>query len=145
MFTKSIVYIENPSEEDHDVIYHGINEYAAKYGLAGTGGYFFAAYDNNKKIIAAISGYDNFGPAEIGGLWVDEQYRHQGYGKALVERAEKWAKQKGCKALTVFTLKDWPAYSWYQKLGFKIEHERVGHANNSVGCYLIKKLNDEIS
>jgi len=136
----SIVLIENPSEDDYGIIHRGINEYAAKYSLAGTGGYFFVVYDENKKTIAAISGFDNFGPAEIGGLWVDEQYRHQGYGKALVEKAEAWAKAKGCGALTVFTLKNWPACAWYQKLGFIIEHERPGHANNSIGCYLIKKF-----
>lgn len=135
-----IIFIENASEEDHAIIYHGINAYAAKYGLAGTGGYFFAIYDENQKAIAAISGFDNFGPAEIGGLWVDEDYRNQGYGKALVEKAQDWAMVKGCNALTVFTLKNWPACAWYQKLGFVIEHERPGHANNSIGCYLIKKF-----
>lgn len=140
MDTNSLIFIENPSEKEHGAIYNGINSYAAQRGMAGTGGYFFAAYDNNKNIIAAISGFDNFGPAEIGGLWVDERFRNQGYGKALVDKAEEWAKQKGCNAITVFTLKNWPACAWYQKLGFIIEYERCGHANNSIGCYLIKKL-----
>ena len=36
-----IVKIENPGEEEHGVIYHGMNEYAAQYGMQGTGGYFF--------------------------------------------------------------------------------------------------------
>ncbi|HHF7345985.1 TPA: GNAT family N-acetyltransferase [Legionella feeleii] len=140
MSIESIVFIENPSEEDHGTIYHGINHYAAQQGMAGTGGYFFAAYDTDNKIIAAISGFDNFGPAEIGGLWVDERFRNQGYGKALVTKAEEWAKSKGCKAVTVFTLKDWPAYAWYQTLGFTVEYERPGHTNNCIGCYLIKKI-----
>jgi ribosomal protein S18 acetylase RimI-like enzyme len=140
MTIASPVFIENPSEKDHGAIYHGMNNYAAQLGIAGTGGYFFAVYDENKNIIAAISGFDNFGPAEIGGLWVDEKYRNKGYGKLLVNKAEEWAKQKKCKAVTVFTLKDWPACAWYQKLGFIIEYERPGHANNSIGCYLIKKL-----
>jgi GNAT superfamily N-acetyltransferase len=63
-----------------------------------------------------------------------------GYGTALLEKAEQWAKQKGCKTVTVFTLKDWPACGWYQNHGFVIEYERAGHGNNSVGCYLIKRL-----
>lgn len=136
----NIEFIENPTEEDHGAIFHGINSYAEKRGLLGTGGYFFAVYDENKNIVAAISGFDNFGFAEIGGLWVSEIFRDKGYGKKLVEKAEEWARQKKCKAVTVFTLKDWPACVWYQKRGFEIEYERVGHANNSIGCYLIKKL-----
>lgn len=140
MTDKHIVHIENPTENDHGAIIEGINRYAAQRGLSATGGYFFAVYDNNKNIIAAISGFDNFGPTEIGGLWVDEKYRKQGLGKELIAKAEQWAKQKGCKAVTVFTLKDWPVCGWYQKLGFKIEYERLDHGNNLIGCYLIKRL-----
>ena len=139
MALQPVVYIDSPSEEFHSIIYKGINEYASKRGLEGTGGYFYVVYDEGK-VIAAISGFDNFGPAEIGGLWVDEKYRGQGYGKLLVESAQSWAKQKGCKAVTVFTLKDWPVCDWYQKLGFTIEFERPEHRNGLIGCYLIKKI-----
>lgn len=135
-----VVLIENPTEEDHGVICQGIDNYAAERGLSGTGGYFYVARDETNQIIAAISGFDNFGPAEIGGLWVDERFRKQGYGKALVDKAEAWAKLKGCHAVTVFTLKDWPVCAWYQRLGFVVEYERPGHANQSVGCYLVKYL-----
>lgn len=80
MALNPVVYIESPSEDFYTIIHQGINEYAAKRGLEGTGGYFYVVYDESK-VIAAISGFDNFGPAEIGGLWVDENYRGQGYGK----------------------------------------------------------------
>lgn len=70
----------------------------------------------------------------------DHHARSLGYGKALVEKAEEWAKQKGCAGLTLFTLKDWPACAWYQNLGFEIEYERDDHINHSIGCYLIKKI-----
>lgn len=135
-----IVKIDNPTEDDHGVIIQGMNEYAAKFGMHGTGGYFYAVYDENKKMIAAISGFDNFGPTEIGGLWVDESYRGQGYGKALVLKAEVWGREKGCNSVTVFTIKSWSACLFYQKLGFSIEYERKGHALGTVGCYLIKHL-----
>lgn len=120
---------------------HGINLYAASLGLnASAGGYFFAAYDEQNTIIAAISGFDNFGPAEIGGLWVHEAYRGKGYGKALLQKAEEWGRAKGCTALTVFTLKEWPVCAWYQKLGFAVEFERPGHSGGMVGCYLAKSI-----
>ena len=82
------VYVESPTEDFYTIIHQGINEYAAKLGLAGTGGYFYVVYDETN-VIAAISGFDNFGPAEIGGLWVDEKYRGQGYGKLLVEKPKE--------------------------------------------------------
>lgn len=136
----SITRIDNPSEEDYGVIFHGMNEFAAQYNMHGAGSFFFAAYDSENKMIAAMSGFDNFGPAEIGGLWVAEQYRNKGYGKILISKAEEWAREKGCGAITVFTIKSWPACHFYQKLGFKIEYERLGHAQGSIGCFLIKKM-----
>jgi ribosomal protein S18 acetylase RimI-like enzyme len=97
-------------------------------------------YDEGKTVVGAISGYDNFGQAEIGGLWVQESLRGMGYGRALLEKAEEWGKNNGCKNICVFTIKQWNACSWYQSRGFTIEFERLGHANDTVGCYLIKSL-----
>lgn len=36
--------------------------------------------------------------AEISGLVVDERFRSQGVGLELLERAEQWAREKGCTA-----------------------------------------------
>ena len=136
-----ITFIDNPTEQDHGVLFNGINAFAVSQGLKATaGGYFFAVYDDTNTMVAAISGFDNFGPVEIGGLWVHERLRGNGYGRALVQKAEEWGRAKGCASITVFTLKQWPAYAWYQALGFTLEFERAGHANNMVGCYLIKKF-----
>lgn len=59
--------------------------------------------------------------AEIGGLVVDREFRGRGAGKALVERAERWAKARRLKSLYVrsnVVRKD--AHIFYQKLGYKI-------------------------
>ena len=136
-----IIFVENATEEDHSVLFKGINEFAAASGFnAAAGSYFFAVYDDAGKIVAAISGYDNFGKVEIGGLWVQEVFRHQGYGEALVQKALEWGQKHGCTFCTVFTLKEWPAYTFYRKQGFQVEFERAGHANGATGCYLSKKL-----
>ena len=58
---------------------------------------------------------------EIGGLVIDEDFRGQGAGKVLVERAEGWAKAQGLKSVCVrsnILRKD--AHAFYQKLGYKI-------------------------
>ena len=141
MTTYPITFVEHPTGQDYQAIFDGINAFATSLGLDSTkGSYFFAVYDEAKIIKAAISGFDNFGTAEIGGLWVHESLRNKGYGRALVQKAVDWASSKGCNALTVFTLKQWPAFTWYQSLGFTLEFERPGHSNNLTGCYLIKWL-----
>jgi len=59
--------------------------------------------------------------AEIGGLVIDESFRGQGAGKALIERAERWARAKRLKSVSLrsnILRKD--AHIFYQKLGYKI-------------------------
>jgi hypothetical protein len=38
MANHAIVAIENPTEQDHGAIIHGMNQYAAGRGMTGTGG-----------------------------------------------------------------------------------------------------------
>lgn len=58
---------------------------------------------------------------EIGGLVVDKNFRSQGTGKALVERAERWAKTKRLKSVYVRSnIVREDARAFYQKLGYKI-------------------------
>jgi ribosomal protein S18 acetylase RimI-like enzyme len=136
-----VVFIEHPTEADHAITFNGINNFARSRGLEATAGsYFYGVYDDNKKLVGVISGFDNFGPTEIGALWVSESIRGQGYGRALIERAEEWGRSKGSSMITVFTLKEWPVCALYQKLGFTVEFERKGHAKGSIGCYLMKRL-----
>jgi len=59
--------------------------------------------------------------AEIGGLVIDEPFRGQGLGKALVERAERWAKAKRLKSIYLRSnILRKGALLFYQKLGYKV-------------------------
>ena len=58
--------------------------------------------------------------AEIGGLVVDENFRGQGVGKALVEQAERWARAKRLKSVYVRSnVVRRNAHIFYRKLGYK--------------------------
>jgi GNAT superfamily N-acetyltransferase len=58
---------------------------------------------------------------EIGGLVVDQNFRGQGAGKALVERAERWARSRRLKSVYVRSnVVRKEAHIFYQKLGYKI-------------------------
>ena len=58
---------------------------------------------------------------EIGGLVIDENLRGQGVGKALVERAERWAKARALESIYVRSnIVRNDAHIFYQKLGYKV-------------------------
>lgn len=59
--------------------------------------------------------------AEIGGLVIDETFRGHGAGKALVARAEHWARSRGLKSVYVRSnVIRQSAHLFYQRLGYKI-------------------------
>ncbi len=58
--------------------------------------------------------------AEISGLVVDERYRSQGIGPHLLARAERWAREKGCRAIGLRSnIIRQRAHAFYERHGYK--------------------------
>ncbi len=55
-------------------------------------------------------------------LWIEERYRRQGHGKALVAAVEQEALHRGCHHAHVDTM-DFQALPFYQKLGYAVYGE----------------------
>jgi GNAT superfamily N-acetyltransferase len=58
--------------------------------------------------------------AEISGFVVDERYRSQRVGMHLLARAERWAREKGCRAIGLRSnvIRD-RAHAFYERHGYK--------------------------
>jgi len=58
--------------------------------------------------------------AEIAGLVVHENYRSRGVGELLIARAEKWAREHNCSAVTLRSnvIRE-RAHAFYERLGYK--------------------------
>ena len=54
--------------------------------------------NDDGRVIGGLIGYTVLGTMNIGELWVDEEFRNQGYGKDLLMTAEELAKEQGCFA-----------------------------------------------
>lgn len=57
--------------------------------------------------------------AELDILWVAEEYRRRGLGSALIRAAERAARERGCRFMTLGTF-DFQARPLYEKLGFAV-------------------------
>lgn len=68
-------------------------------------------------------------PAEIGGLIVDENERGCGIGQRLMQHAQQWANEQGCKNILVRSnIARQQAHDFYQKIGYsKIKTSLVFH------------------
>ena len=59
--------------------------------------------------------------AEIAGLVVDEAWRGRGAGRLLMERAEQWAREQGCRAVRLRSnVIRAEAHAFYEKLGYQV-------------------------
>jgi predicted N-acetyltransferase YhbS len=67
--------------------------------------------------------------ALIGGLVVDSAYRRSGVGRALMERAETWARERGCAIVRLSsTITRTAAHRFYERLGYtriKTQHSFI--------------------
>lgn len=70
--------------------------------------------------------------AEIGGLVVDEAYRGSGAGRLLMERAEQWACEHGCRQVYL--------RSNIIREGAHRFYERIGYENHKTSLMFRKTL-----
>ncbi|MFM9276901.1 GNAT family N-acetyltransferase [Paenibacillus jiagnxiensis] len=75
---------------------------------------------------------------EVHLLFVDEQLRKLGYGKKLLDQAEKIAKEKACEFIKLDTL-SFQALDFYKKQGFEVYGE-IQNAGRHTHYYLKKDI-----
>jgi GNAT superfamily N-acetyltransferase len=132
----------DPKKEDLELLRLGIDENNILITGESTGNQditFFVRNADNE-IIGGIRGtYNISGWLYINALWVDKNYRNQGYATLLMRCMEDEAKEKGCKNSYLNTIA-FQAPEFYLKLGYKkfAELEKFHHEYNRI--FLKKKL-----
>jgi GNAT superfamily N-acetyltransferase len=70
-------------------------------------------------IAGGLLGDVYWGWLSINILWVDESFRHQGYGERLIKMAEDEALKMGCHAIHLDTM-SFQAKPFYERLGYAV-------------------------
>ncbi len=94
----------------------------------------FTAYLQDKFAGGVVVG-KFWGALQIKTLFVEEAYRSQGVGKALIKKALSFAKEHHCQVAFVETM-SFQAPKFYEKLGFTLEFTRTGYEHNLAFHYL---------
>lgn len=133
--------VENkPSPQDLQFLEDQINA----YNMAQTGYYDFQwltlfVRDEAQRILAGLSGFTWGESCRIQTVWVHEALRGQGYGQALLAKAEDEARARGCHVI-VLESHSFQAPAFYQKLGYQVvgvqQDYPVGHSQT----FLQKRL-----
>jgi ribosomal protein S18 acetylase RimI-like enzyme len=133
----NIEFTTNPTSSDIDFLTKGIMEESATQ-FASAHSFAFYIRDEKENIIAGCNGYVYCGHIYTDQLWVDKNYQKAGLGKQLIEAVHDYGKKAGCIVATLGTMNFQNALGFYKKLGYEIEFERKGYANNA-SCLCLKK------
>jgi len=91
------------------------------------------------KVIGAIS-CDTFNMSlYIDVMWLDEGYRGRGYGKILINQAEKIAKEIGCIFSHTSTF-NYQSPEFYKACGYEVYAELNDYPDEIIQYFLKKKL-----
>lgn len=126
----------NPPSGLVDYLCQAINADAGTIHKAYTFGFFMR--DDAPVLIAGCNGSVIFGSIYIDQLWVEKKYRGQGLGKQLMEAVHDYGRTCGCSMATVATMSFQGARTFYEKLGYVMDFERTGYAQNS-SCIFLKR------
>jgi GNAT superfamily N-acetyltransferase len=95
--------------------------------------------NEQQEIVAGLSGWTWAEACQIENLWVHAAARGQGLGRALLDGAEREARDRGCTVITLNTY-SFQALEFYRRAGYEVVcslHDfPPGHDDN----WLVKRL-----
>jgi len=119
-----IKFLGNLSEKIAKKMEKDMIAYETKHGVVCHYTPFSMVLENNiGETIGALTGYTAFAEIYIDDLWVDANYRHQGYGHQLLKELENHFRGKGFNNMNLVT-NQFQAPEFYLKCGFEIEFIR---------------------
>ena len=102
----------------------------------------FKITDGDRNIIGGlIFSIDAWNTLELENLWIDERYRGQKLGPALIREAERLARERGCR-LSIVATWDYQARPLYEKHGYTLRSTVKDWPKGHESYYLSKRLDD---
>jgi GNAT superfamily N-acetyltransferase len=95
--------------------------------------------DEEGRAVGGLEAYTTIRIMALEALWIDPRYRRQGYGRELLTRAERIAKEHGCISVSSHCL-SFQAPEFFRRLGYgtfgRVDAYMDGHTED----LLIKRL-----
>jgi GNAT superfamily N-acetyltransferase len=90
-----------------------------------------------RNIVAGLAGYTGFGWMFVELLWVSDEKRRDGLGRALMRKAEAEARKRGVRNAYLYTF-SFQAPGFYKKFGYK-EFGRLQNYPSGHSCHWMTK------
>ncbi|MFX0093933.1 MAG: GNAT family N-acetyltransferase, partial [Candidatus Hodarchaeota archaeon] len=135
---------EDKSEESMKILHEGLHRYVAKHvgDLRKKNPEItinLVVKNEDSQVIGGLMAYTTLKAVHTVRIWVDENYRNQGYGRELLTTAERIATENGCISGLVNTL-SFQCPSFFQKCGYEIFGVSDGYPDSIKEYFLIKRF-----
>jgi GNAT superfamily N-acetyltransferase len=131
-----------PSSEELNFLEDRLYEFnSAQTGQEDGRLFAFLIRNDEQEIVAGISGWTWARACEIRDLWVHPSWRRLGYGRSLLQAAEREARDRGCQVVLVASY-SFQAPAFYQKHGYELAWQLNDFPPGHQYCYLVKWFRD---
>lgn len=126
---------------DTKVVGQGLVEHALGAGIEprNSSPLVIVLHDETATVTGGLVASTVWGWLQVKELWVAEQYRNQGWGKQLLQLAERQALDRGCRHAWLDTF-DFQALGFYQQLGYEIFGSLADFPKGHVRYFVKKRL-----
>ncbi len=138
-----IAFKLDPDESDLQSLVDGIVAHNAAASGRHHGYQRFALLlrdPESQRPVGGLSGWSDFDWVFVHLLYVPRHLRAQGYGRELMQRAEDFARERGCAGLWLDTF-SFQARGFYEKLGFTVFGTLEGHPIGGARHFMQKRFN----
>jgi ribosomal protein S18 acetylase RimI-like enzyme len=140
-----IVYVDQISEATQTKMEAGFKEYEDSHGIqVNYKPFALVIKDDQGAFIGILQAYTAFAEIYIHELWVDDQYRHQGYGRQLMQELEYRYRDHGLNNINTVSC-EFQAPDFYKKCGYSLEYVRKNTINPKLNLYFFVKFFDDIN
>ena len=136
---------ERASEDDERAIRKGVSAFGDQHTAPRNWQpVTLVLRSDDGRVIGGLLGSTVWDWLQIDTLWVDDAARGRGHGRALVARAERVARERGCRNARVDTF-DFEARGFYERLGYRVYGELTGFPHGHSQLHLAKRFGESIA
>lgn len=130
----------SPDAADTEILSNGLSEhsYSKNFPYDHAPLAIFVR-NTDQQIVGGLFGATAWGWLHVSRLWIREELRGKGYGKQLLEMAEREALARGCHHAHLDTF-SFQALDFYRKLGYEVFGELPNYPEGAKRYYLKKTL-----
>ena len=130
----------DPKQDEIDLIVQGLLTYNLQFAPGDEyRRLFIPLRDEQGKIVGGLVGGTYWGWLHIDYLWLEEAFRDQGWGSAILLEAEQETLRRSCHSVSVDTM-SFQALPFYEQRGYSVFGKLDDHPIGHTRYFLMKKL-----